>query len=110
METWIFMSFGIINTISLNILNNEIKWINILNIIIYSLSNLGISLADADKYNKIVQSSLSAHTQRLDELIYALFKMNELIQCKMDRMQLGLNGTIKSIPQLNFEQVNFKPF
>ena len=74
------------------------------------LTTLPLHVSVVDKYNKIVQSSLSAHTQRLDELIYALFKMNELIQCKMDRMQLGLNGTIKSIPQLNFEQVNFKPF
>ena len=69
------------------------------------LTTLPLHITFVDKYNKIVQSSLSAHTQRLDELIYALFKMNETIQCKVDRTQLDLNGQIRSIPQLNFEQV-----
>ena len=69
------------------------------------LTTLPLHVSFVDKYNKIVQSSLGPHTQRLDELIYALFKMNELIQCKIDRIRLGLNGSIKSIPQLNFEQV-----
>ena len=69
------------------------------------LTTLPLHISLVDKYNKIVQSSLGPHTQRLDELIYALFKMNELIQCKIDRIRLGMNGNIKSIPQLNFEQV-----
>ena len=72
------------------------------------LTTLPLHLSFVDKYNKIVQSSLGPHTQRLDELIYALFKMNELIQCKIDRIRLGMNGSIKSIPQLHFEQVKKK--
>ena len=74
------------------------------------LTTLPLHVSFVDKYNKIVQSSLGPHTQRLDELIYALFKMNELIQCKIDRIRLGLNGSIKSIPQLNFEQVTMNLF
>jgi hypothetical protein len=54
MEAWILISFGIINMISLNILNNQIRWINVLNIVIYSLSSLGTVLVEANKYNRIV--------------------------------------------------------
>ena len=72
------------------------------------ITTLPLHQTFVDKYNKIVQSALSAHTQRLDELIYAMFKMNETIQCKIDRVRLNLNGQIKSIPQLNFQQVVFK--
>ena len=54
MEAWILISFGIINMISLNVLNNQIKWINSLNIVIYSLSSLGTVLVESDKYNNIV--------------------------------------------------------
>jgi len=54
MEAWILVSFGIINMISLNVLNNQVKWINTLNIVIYSLSCLGTVLVESDKYNNIV--------------------------------------------------------
>ena len=69
------------------------------------LTTLPLHITFVDMYNKIVQSALSSHTQRLDELIYAMFKMNDTIQCKIDRIRWGLNGQIRSIPQLNFEQV-----
>lgn len=54
METGILLSFGIINIIILNLLDNETKWLNILNTIVYIISSVASILVEADKYNKIV--------------------------------------------------------
>lgn len=56
-----------------------------------------------EPYEFVAQSSLKPYSGRLDELIYATFKMNEAMQQKRDRIKFGFYGNVKSSVQLDFE-------
>ena len=56
-----------------------------------------------EPYEFVAQSSLKPYCGRLDELIYATFKMNEAMQQKRDRVKFGFYGNVKSSVQLDFE-------
>ena len=59
-----------------------------------------------EPYEFVVQSSLKPFGNRLDELVYATFKMNEALQQKRDRVKLGFYGNLKTTVQLDFESTH----
>ena len=59
-----------------------------------------------EPYEFVVQSSLKPFGNRLDELIYATFKMNEALQQKRDRVKFGFYGNVKTTVQLDFESTH----
>ena len=62
-----------------------------------------------ETYDYIIQSSLKPIVTRLDQLIYAVFKMNEFLQYRRERFLCGFYGKNKSRVQKLFASLNETP-
>ena len=59
-----------------------------------------------ETYDYIIQSSLKPVVTRLDQLIYAVFKMNEFLQCRRERYLCGFYGKNRSKVQKAFTSLH----
>ena len=67
------------------------------------LTTIPLQKSFVDKYVRTVQCALAPYHERLDEIVYAFYKMMLHINRKIERVETGFRGEFQSFIQKDFE-------